>query len=164
MQSYPYPCEGMQHTRALVALGIIDVCIEHWGNEDIPKGTIKRLANIRRHHDECCKQTRRRAMSQGTKRAVYAYAEIMEHHLITEEMTPHERAVQWLHIFWIGIQFIDEVRTTCPIYWNGKKRKSWQLLQRTTENLAKSLDKLWPEAQERFAPIYLEISDAMEAA
>lgn len=45
-----------------------------------------------------------------------------------------------------------------------EKRKSWRLLQRTTDNLAFALDRLWPGARDRFAPIYLEISEAVEAA
>ena len=161
---YPIPCEGVQHTRALIAIGLINLCIEHWGADDNPKGTIKRLANIQKYADECAIQTKRRKISQGSMRAINAYAEIIEKNAITEEMPIHERAVQWLILFWIGVQFIDEVRTTCPIYWQGNKRKSWQLLQRTTENLAKVLDKIWPEAQERFASIYLTLSEAVEAA
>ena len=97
-------------------------------------------------------------------RAINVYADIMERHTIKDEMTEEERDEQWLMIFWIGVHFIYEVKTTCPLYWEGEKRKSWQLLLRTTENLALALDKLWPEAQNRFAPVYLEIADAMEAA
>ena len=159
------PNPGFQHTRALAALGIIQLCIDVWDTSDDPKSAnAKKLANIQRYLDDCAEQTRKRPLSRGATRAINAYAEIMERNAITEEMTEAERDEQWLVMFWIGLHFIYEVKTTCPLYWEGEKRKSWQLLLRTTENFALALDKLWPEAQNRFAPVYLEISEAMEAA
>ena len=60
------PNSGIQHTRAITALGVIQLCIDTWDTSDDPKSAnVKKLANIQRHLDECMKQTRKRPLSRA---------------------------------------------------------------------------------------------------
>lgn len=126
-----FPISGIQHTRAVIALTIAQLCCELYKRDDNP-----RIDEIQKTINACSKLTKKKKLSAGAKRDIDNAAITLEPYI--EKIinaNQYNFLMYWEPLFWAALTFVEDVIATCPEYTTGIKIK-WEKLQSYMEMLA----------------------------
>lgn len=168
-----YPCSGIQHTRAIMALTAAHACFHILTP---PESIAKDIEKVMALTDECAKMTRKRKMSRGTERALERANERLAPYIDRlVEADGRRKFNLWSALIFCALTLIEDVICTCPQYadhppittWkefhaDPSIKDKWCLLEKEVSIFADQLIELAPNSDMAGTAIYEEVFDALE--
>lgn len=150
-----FPNSGIQHSRAVVALTITQMCMETFKPD--PKD-----ADLAAHMDKICKavnacagKTRKKRFSAGAKRDIDNCCITLSGFTEGIRNADKEKGLtRWCELNWCALTFIEDVLYTCPQYTDGLERRKWKKLHSLMLELTASLQEIKPGFDEFGTYIY----------
>lgn len=156
-----YPNPGVQHTRAVVALTVVTMCLELF--TPTPKSAMeKHMAKLRQWVNACFEQTTKKRLSAGAKRDLERCCDKLAPHVSTATMSDDARFCAWASLIWAAWLFTLDVKNTCPLYSDGRDGQRWRWLLHWLESLAVGLCQIEPRVDEQGTAIYEDAVWALE--
>lgn len=160
MASLKIPLPGVQHTRAIVALTLAQVCMDQFQPEN-DNDVSRHIGEICAAITACARGTKKKKISAGTKRALDNFFDILVKQFGQDITDPDKLFARWASLVWCASHFLTDVLATCPKYAKGPNQ-NWHKLRRLMNELADGLLEIDPAADERGTRIYLESFCAMD--
>lgn len=140
--TYPYksppPIAAIQHSRCLLALTAIRVCIDEIDRDAVSDPFREQLARIETLLDRCSKDIRDRELSAGARRDLNRAFTTFAAKSGIFGKSGDDLFYAWGCSMWCAMSLHDDCMATCPAYYRGSH---WHKLNLAMEELCISMDR-----------------------
>lgn len=152
----------MQHTRTVVALTFVRMCLESFMPE--PDSDVgKFMKKIDKAVRSCAVLTRKKRLSAGAKRDLQNCSIIAGN--FVDQMnsaTGCNKFIIWAAMNWMALTFVEDAIVICKNYTGGIEAVKWQKLKELLTELTDTLLKLEDGIDERGTYMYEKCSWALD--
>lgn len=156
--TYPYksppPIAAIQHSRCLLALTTIRVCINEIDSEAVSVSFREQLARIETLLDRCSKDIRDRKLSAGARRDLDRAFTILAKKGALSGKADDDLFFAWASSIWCGATLLLDCKATCPAYYHGSH---WEKLYDVMDNFCIQMDKLDERIGEHGFKLYEDV-------
>lgn len=153
-----YPVAAIQHTRAVIALTLITICLETYVGSNLG------LADeLRKRINSCATLVKKKKLSAGAKKDMDNCQIVVSEHIEAMQPSRNEAYLyKWSVLLWTALTFVEDVLATCPQYTVGLEKGKWKKLCTTISTLATSLQIQYPGIDEEGTYLYERAAWALE--